>query len=80
MVPEGSAFEFDMAIDKLINLIPGEFIKSGSRTIRSEIHDLLLLVGIRRNCLRSGRNRSLYPAIRRTTNQIIVIIGTYQFC
>jgi len=43
LVPESSAFEFDMAVEelkryKLINRIPAEFIKSGSRTIRSEIH------------------------------------------
>ena len=45
-MPEPSAFEFDMAIEKLkkyklINRIPAEFIKSGSRTIRSEIHKLI---------------------------------------
>ena len=43
LVPESSAFEFDMAIEKLkihklINRIPAEFIESGSRKIRSEIH------------------------------------------
>jgi len=45
-VPEPSVFEFDMAIEKLkryklINRIPAEFIRSGSRTIRSEIHKLI---------------------------------------
>jgi hypothetical protein len=45
LVPEPSAFEFDMAIEnlkrqKLINRIPAELIKSCSRKIRSEIHKL----------------------------------------
>jgi hypothetical protein len=45
-VPELRAFEFDMAIEKLerhklVNRIPVELIKSGSRTIRSEIHKLI---------------------------------------
>jgi hypothetical protein len=39
----------------------------------------LYLFGIRRNCLRSGRSRSLYLSIRRAIKQVIVIIGAYQF-
>ena len=42
--------------------------------------NLLILFGIRRNCLRSGRSRSLYLSIRRTIEQIVVIIGAYHFC
>jgi len=49
-----------------IDQIPVELIKAGGRTIRSEIHRFLLIrCGIRRNCLRSGRNRSLYLFKRR---------------
>ena len=47
LVPEPSAFEFEMAIEKLkrhkslgIDQIPAEFIKAGSRTIHSDIHKL----------------------------------------
>ena len=43
--PEKSAFEVEMAIEKLnkhkspgIGQFPAEFIKAGGRTIRSEIH------------------------------------------
>ena len=39
-----------------------------------------MLVGIRRNCLRSGRNRSFYLSIRRAIRQIVVIIEIYHFC
>ena len=46
-MPEPSAFEVEMAIEKLkrlkslgIDQIPTEFIKAGGRTTRSEIHKL----------------------------------------
>jgi hypothetical protein len=72
LVPELSALEFEMTIEKLkrrrspgIDQIPTELITAGGRTIHSEIHKLLILFGVRRNCLRSGRSRSLYLFIRR---------------
>jgi len=37
-------------------------VKTGDKTICSEIHELF---GLRRNCLRSGKSRSLYVFIRR---------------
>ena len=48
LVPEPSAFEFEMAIDKLkkhkssvIDPVPSELVKAGGRTIRSEIRKLI---------------------------------------
>ena len=48
LVSEPSAFEFEMAIEKLkrhkspgIDQIPAELIKARGRTIRSEIHTLI---------------------------------------
>ena len=48
LVPEPSAFEFEMVIDKLkshkspgIDQIPAELIKAGGKTIRGEIHKLI---------------------------------------
>jgi hypothetical protein len=48
LVPEPSAFEIEMAIEKLkrhklpgIDQIPAELIKEGSRIIWSEIHKLI---------------------------------------
>jgi hypothetical protein len=68
LVPELSAFEVEMAIEKLkrckspgIYQIPVELIKTGGRTICSEIHKLINLIW---NCLRSGRRTSLYVFIR----------------
>jgi hypothetical protein len=47
-VPEPSAFELEMAIEKLkrqkspsIDQIPTELIKAGGRTVCSEIHKLI---------------------------------------
>jgi len=37
------------------NQIPAELLKTGGRTICSEIYKLTLF-GIRRNCLRNGRS------------------------
>ena len=49
LIPEPSAFEVGMAIEKLkrhksagINQIPVELIKAGDRKIRSEIHKLII--------------------------------------
>ena len=71
-MPEPSAFEVELAIEKLkshkspgIDQIPAEFIKAGGRTIRCEIHKLIISIGIRRNYLRSGRSQSLYFSITR---------------
>jgi hypothetical protein len=51
LVPEASAFEVEMAIEKLkrhkspgIDQIPAELIKAGGRIIRSEIHKLIISI------------------------------------
>ena len=75
-----------MAIDKLkghkspgMDQIPAELIQAGDRTIRSEIHNLLVLFEIRSNCLRSGMGRSFYLFIRRVI-EMVVIVESYSFC
>ena len=84
LVPEPSDFEIQLAIEKLkskksadIDQIPEELIKAGSKTISSEIHKLIIFIW---NCLRSGRDRSLYLSIRWAIKEIVVIIGAYHFC
>ena len=42
--------------------------------------DLLILFGIRRNCLRSGRSPSLYLFTRRVVRQVTVNVNPYHFC
>ena len=58
-MPDSCAFEFELFIEKTkshkspgINQIPAELINAGRRIIRSEIHSLFFLLGIRRKCLR----------------------------
>jgi hypothetical protein len=49
-VPEPSAFDFDLAIEKLkvtspgVDLILAELFKAGGRTIRYEIHKLFIAI------------------------------------
>jgi hypothetical protein len=71
LVPETSAFEVEMAIEKLkrhkspgIDQIPADLTKAGSRKIFSDIHKILILFGTKRNSLSSERNQSLYLFIR----------------
>jgi len=82
--PEPSALETEMAVEKLkrpkspgIDQIATELIKAEGRTFRCEIHKLSFRFGVRRDCLRSGRSRSLYLFISRVMNQIVVIIEAY---
>jgi hypothetical protein len=44
--------------------IPAKLINAGVEQLVLRSINLLILFGIRRNCLRSGRNRSLYLSIR----------------
>ena len=65
LVREPSAFEIELAIEKLkshkspgIDQIPAELRQGVEQFTMRSIN--LLLFGIRRNCLRSGRSLSLY--------------------
>ena len=71
LVPEPSALEIEMASEKLkrhkspgTDQIPTELIKAGIEQLVLRSINLLILFGIRRNCLRSGSSQSLYISIR----------------
>jgi len=77
LVPESVAFVVELVIEKLKNHkspgiyhIPAELIKAGGEQFAMRSIQLLFVFGIGRNCLRSGRSRSLYPPIRRAKKQI----------
>ena len=81
LVPEPSAFEVDLAIEKLkshkspgTDQIPAELIKEVEQFVIRSIN-LLFLFGIKRNCLRNGRSQSLYLSIRRKIKQTVITIG-----
>ena len=83
LVPEPSAYENERLLKSLDDTNHHVLIKSQQKqeveqfTVRST--NLLIRFGIRRNCLRSGRTRSLYLSIR-AIKQTVVIIEAYHFC
>ena len=68
-MPEPSAFEVDLAIEKLrshkspvIDQIPAELIKAGGRTIRYEMHKLIISTWNKEE-LHEGRKESIIVPI-----------------
>jgi hypothetical protein len=65
-VPEPSALKAEVAIGKLksykspgVDQIPAEIIQAGGGTLRSEIHELVKLIG-NKEFLNSGKRQFLY--------------------
>jgi len=86
-MPNPSAFEYEMADEKIkrhkapgVDQIPAHFIKTGLEKFTLGFINLLILFEISRNCLRSGRSRSLRLAIKRLIKQIIICIRACHFC
>jgi hypothetical protein len=84
LVPEPSAFEVELANEKVksyispgTDQIPADLIKAGGKTFTVRFINLLFLFGIRRNCLRCGRSQSLYLSIRRAKKQIYITFANY---
>jgi hypothetical protein len=78
-VPEPSVFEVEMTVEKLksykapgTDQIPAELTKAGVEQFAMRSMNLLILFGIRRNCLRSGMNLSLYRSVKRAVTQTAV--------
>ena len=85
LVPKPSAFEFEMAFEKLkrhkspgTDHLPVGCIKQWVEQIGLRSTNLFRS-GIRKNCLRIGRSRSLYLFIRKVIKQIVVITGHITF-
>jgi hypothetical protein len=80
-VPKPSAFEFEMATEKLkrhkspgIDQIPAEFITSGSRIIHSEIHNLINNIWNKGELPVEWKESSTVPAIIWVIKQSVVIL------
>ena len=72
LVPVPSAFEVEMAIEKLkdsnhqvLIKFQRNLLKQGVEQFALKSINLLILFGIRKYCLRRGRSRSLYLFVRR---------------
>ena len=86
LVPEASAFEVEMAIEKLkrhkssgIDQTPANCLKQGVEHFARRSINLLIIFRLRRNCLESVGSRSLYLFIRRVIKQSVVNIEARQF-
>ena len=84
-MPEPSAFEVELAIEKLnshlrpdTDQIPAEMIKAGDRIIHYEIRKLIISIWNKEE-LSEEWNESIV-VIRRAIKQIVVIIGAYHVC
>jgi hypothetical protein len=60
--------------------IPAELSKAGVEQFYSRSVKLLILIGIRRNCLWIGRSRTMYLSIIRAVKEIVVIIEANRSC
>ena len=86
LVPEASAFEVEMATEKLkshklpgIDQIPAELIKAGGRTISSEIHKLINPVWYRKELPEECMESIIIPIYKRQIKQIVVIVEAHHF-
>jgi hypothetical protein len=92
LVPEPSAFEVKMAIEKLkrykspvTNQIPAELIKAGGRTIRAEVHKLINSVWNKKELPEQWKESIIVSIIRMVIKQIVALrhleqIEAYHFC
>jgi hypothetical protein len=85
LVPDPSPFEVEIAIVKLKNYkspssdqILAELNQAVGKTLLSEIQNSLILSGIRKNSLISGRSLLLYQFRKRSIERIVVIIVGYK--
>ena len=83
LVPEPSAFEVELAIEKLkshkppgINHIPAELIKAGGRTIHYAIHKFIISVWNKEELPEEWKE----SIIRKGIKKILLTIGAYRFC
>ena len=87
LVPESSAFEIEMAIETLkrhespgIDHIAAELIKAVVvEQFFPRYVNILILFGIRRNCLKSGRSLIIGPIYKKGDKRIVVIIELHHF-
>jgi hypothetical protein len=87
LVPEPSAFEIEMAIEKLkrqkspgVDQIPAELIKAGGRIIRSEIHKFIISTWNKEELSEEWKESVILPIYEKGDKKVVVTIEAYQFC
>ena len=87
LVPEPSAAEVELAIDKLkshkspgIDQIPAELIKAEGRTICLEIHKLITSIWKKEKLPEEWKESIIIPIHKKGIKQIAIIIEAYHFC
>ena len=87
LVPEPSAFEFQLAIDKVkSHKLPGfdeiqaELIKAGDGTICLEIHKLITSICKKEKLPEEWKESIIVPIYKKGIKQIVIIIGAFHFC
>jgi len=87
LVPEPSASEVQLAIDKLkshkspgIDQIPAELIKAGGRTICLGIHKLITSIWKMEKLPEEWKKSIIVPIHKKGIKQIVIIIGPYHCC
>jgi hypothetical protein len=86
LVPEPSALEFELAIEELkshrspgIVQIPAELIKAGGRTIRCEIHKLIIAIWKKEELPEEWKESIIVPIHKKGIKQIVITIGRTTF-
>jgi hypothetical protein len=86
LVPEPSAFEVEMGIEKLkrhkspgIGQIPPELIKAGDRIIQSETHKLIISIWNKEELPEEWKESVIVLIYKKGMKQIVVIIKVYHF-
>ena len=85
-VPESSAFEEELAIEKLkshklagTDQIPTEIIKAEGRTIRYEVHKLIISIWNKEELPKEWKELIIVPIYKKGYKTDLVTIGAYQF-
>ena len=86
-MPEPSAFEVELAIEKLkshkspgVDQISAELIKEGGRTIRYQIHKLIFPIWNKEELPEEWTESISVPIHKKGDKQIVITIGAYHFC
>ena len=87
LVPEPSAFEVELAVEKHkshkspgIDQIPAELIKEGGRKTRYQIHKLIVSIWNKEELPVEWKESIIVPIHKKGIKQIVITIGAYHFC